>query len=252
MDTSGNMLKDKIAMVTGGSRGIGLEITEEFLKNGATVYYLSRSESPKHGELQKLAADHGQILEWIQTDVSDEESVDAAMERVYSAHKRIDVLVNNAGITKDGLVFRMKREDWDRVLAVNLTSAFLTARRAARYMAKSRSGSIINMTSIVGIMGNGGQTNYAASKAGLIGFTKSLAREVASRGVRVNAVAPGFIATEMTDVLKDTVKEELAGQIPMGRIGSTREIAQPVLFLASEQASYITGQTLVVDGGMAM
>jgi 3-oxoacyl-[acyl-carrier protein] reductase len=246
------LLNGKHVLITGGSRGIGLEITAACLKQGASVCYLSRSESKRHAELVKLAESRSRTLKWIQTDVSDEDSVEEAVKAAEAALGKIDVLVNNAGITRDGLVFRMKKSDWDDVLTVNLTSAFLLSRRVGRLMAKQRSGAIINITSVVGIAGNGGQTNYAASKAGLIGFTKSLAKELASRGVRVNAIAPGFVATDMTDSLKDSVKETIAGQIPLGRIGKPHEIAEPAVFLASDAASYITGHVLVVDGGMVM
>jgi len=235
------LLNGKKVMISGGSRGIGLEIAAACLKQGASVCYLSRSESQQHAELVKLAEDRRRTLQWIPTDVSDEASVEEAVKAAEAALGQIDVLVNNAGITRDGLVFRMKKTDWDDVLSVNLTSAFLLSRRIARLMAKQRSGSIINITSVVGIAGNG-----------LIGFTKSLAKELASRGVRVNAIAPGFVATGMTDSLKDTVKEAIAGQIPLGRIGKPSEIAEPAVFLASDAASYITGHVLVVDGGMVM
>jgi 3-oxoacyl-[acyl-carrier protein] reductase len=184
--------------------------------------------------------------------MSDRTSVQEAVENVIKDAKSIDILVNNAGITRDGLIMRMKDEAWDEVLAVNLTGAFLTSRRIGRLMAGQRRGAIINISSVVGIMGNGGQSNYAASKAGLIGFSKSLARELSSRNVRVNVVAPGFIQTAMTSILPEALKEGLTTQIPLARIGEAEEVAHAVAFLASEKASYITGQVLAVDGGMAM
>ncbi len=231
------------ALVTGGSRGIGLAIIRELLSQGMEVWYLSRSKAE---ELESDVAHH------VSCDMADRGQVEAALEAVIAEAKNIDVLVNNAGITRDGLIMRMKDEAWDEVLAVNLTSVFLTCRRLSRLMANQRKGSIINISSVVGIMGNGGQTNYAASKAGIIGFSKSLARELASRSVRVNVVAPGFISTSMTDVLGEQTKEQIKTQIPLGRIGNAEEVARSVAFLASENASYITGQVLAVDGGMSM
>jgi 3-oxoacyl-[acyl-carrier protein] reductase len=178
--------------------------------------------------------------------------MNAIIEKVIQAHGRIDILVNNAGITKDGLVFRMPLSDWDAVIAANLTSVFILSRAAARQMIRQRAGSIINVSSVVGIRGNGGQTNYSASKAGIIGFTKSLAKEVASRGVRVNALAPGYIETDMTDKLPEEARKALLTQIPLGRPGRPEEVASCALFLASDASSYITGQVLGIDGGMGM
>jgi 3-oxoacyl-[acyl-carrier protein] reductase len=230
-------------LVTGGSRGIGLAIIKELLMQGMEVWYLSRGKAE---ELESSLAHH------VSCDMADRTQVEAALEAVIAEAKHIEVLVNNAGITRDGLIMRMKDEAWDEVLAVNLTSVFLTCRRLSRLMANQRKGSIINISSVVGIMGNGGQTNYSASKAGIIGFSKSLARELASRSVRVNVVAPGFISTSMTDVLGEQTKEQIKTQIPLGRIGNAEEVARSVAFLASENASYITGQVLAVDGGMSM
>jgi 3-oxoacyl-[acyl-carrier protein] reductase len=232
----------KHALVTGGSRGIGLAIVEELTSQNYEIWYLSRSKAPVEG----------QHLHHIECDMADRASLEEALERVIKQAKHIDVLVNNAGITRDGLIMRMKDEAWDEVLAVNLTSVFLTCRKLSRLMMSQRQGSIINISSVVGIMGNGGQTNYAASKAGIIGFSKSLARELSSRGVRVNVVAPGFIGTSMTEALSESIKEQIATQIPLGRMGTAEEVAQAVAFLASENARYITGQVLAVDGGMAM
>jgi 3-oxoacyl-[acyl-carrier protein] reductase len=192
------------------------------------------------------------MAHWVGCDMGDAESVEQALDTVLAQTKRVDILVNNAGITRDGLIMRMKDEAWEEVLRVNLTGAFLTCRKLSRVMASQRSGSIVNISSVVGIMGNGGQTNYAASKAGLIGFSKSLARELSGRSVRVNVVAPGFIETDMTGVLPDAVKDSLKTQIPLGRIGTAREVADAVAFFTSEASSYITGQVLAIDGGMAM
>lgn len=234
------MIEKKHALVTGGSRGIGRTIIESLLTEGYEVWYLSRSKA------EGLEANH------ISCDMADRESVASALEAVVSEATYIDVLVNNAGITRDGLIMRMKDEAWDDVIAVNLTSVFLTCRRIGRLMATQRKGAIVNISSVVGIVGNGGQTNYAASKAGIIGFSKSLAKELAGRNVRVNVVAPGFIETAMTEVLSEKLKEQIKDQIPLSRIGNTEEVAQSVAFLASDKASYITGQVLAVDGGMAM
>jgi len=197
-----------------------------------------------------VAAENEGSLHWHQGDVSDEQQMTAIVEPL--AKEGLDVVVNNAGITRDGLIFRMTLEQWEQVLKVNLTSAFLVSKIAASQMIRKRSGCIINMSSVVGVMGNAGQSNYAASKAGMIGFTKSLAREVSGRGVRVNAIAPGFIETDMTKDLPEKILDEYKKQIPLGRMGSGRDIAEAVKFLASEKASYITGQVLNVDGGMLM
>lgn len=248
MNQAIGLLSKKKIIVTGGSRGIGLAVVRECLKEGADVAYLSRTKSSEHSELETL----GGNVQWIETDVSSEPSIDQSMDNAVSFLGTIDVLVNNAGITRDGLLFRMKTDQWEDPIRTNLTSAFLTCRKAARIMIKAKTGSIVNITSIVGIVGNGGQTNYAASKAGLIGFTKSLAKELASRGVRVNAVAPGFIDTDMTRKLNDDIKESLRVQIPLGTLGKPEDPARAVVFLASDMASYITGHVLVVDGGMAM
>ena len=248
---NGQLLKGKNCIVTGGSKGIGLAIVKTFLEEGGSVYYFSRTQAQEHAELEALAITKGATLHWTSCDVADEKTVEAAVDSV-AAKGSIDVVVNNAGVTRDGLVFRMSAEDWDLVMDTNLKSAFLMCRSAARHMIKQRSGSIVNVSSVVGITGNGGQTNYSASKAGLIGFTKSLAREVAGRGVRVNAVAPGFVDTAMTDKIPEAAKEKLKSSIPLGRTGSPDEIAQVVLFLASSMSSYVTGEVIKIDGGMAM
>lgn len=245
-------LKEKKALVTGGSRGIGKEIVLALLREGVQVVFFSRKESEFFPQMEETARQAGTSVQWKQVDVASEEAVSTAVNAVLSELDGLDILVNNAGITRDGLVFRMSLEDWDTVLRVNLTSAFLVCRLVARDMAKRRTGSIINLSSVVGLGGNAGQTNYAASKAGLIGFSKSLAKEVASRGVRVNAIAPGFIDTDMTAGLPEKAREAMLGQIPLRRIGRPEEIAAVVVFLAGDNSSYVTGQVLRVDGGMAI
>jgi 3-oxoacyl-[acyl-carrier protein] reductase len=245
------LLEGKRAVVTGGSRGIGLCITEHFLQEGASVVFLDIAPSDEMERLESLASEHGATVAYRKCDVSSEDEVDAVIKAILDEGP-IDILVNNAGITRDGLVFRMKKEDWQRVIDINLTSAFLISRHVAMAMAKRRSGSIINMASVVGVGGNAGQTNYSASKAGLIGFSRSLAKEVAARGVRVNAVAPGYIITDMTARLPEKAKEAFLSVIPMARGGEPAEVARVVLFLASDLSSYVTGQVIRIDGGMAI
>jgi len=246
------ILAGKKAVVTGGSRGIGNAIVAAFLREGATVYGLSRTPAENQAELEAIAREAGGAFSWRAADITREEDVTKTMDAILAEAGGIDVLVNNAGITRDGLIFRMPTSDWEEVLKANLTSAFLTSRAAARVMIKQRRGSIINISSVSGIMGNAGQVNYSASKAGLIGFSKSLAREVASRGVRVNAIAPGFIETDMTKALGDKARESLVTQIPLGRVGTAADVAALALFLASDAAAYITGQVIPVDGGLSM
>jgi 3-oxoacyl-[acyl-carrier protein] reductase len=246
------LLKGKTSIVTGGSKGIGRAIAELFAREGSRVYYFSRSEAEDPAALAAAAKAAGGSVQWMSCDVTDETAVDAAVEAVVAEAGAVDALVNNAGVTRDGLVFRMSLADWDTVLRTNLTSAFLVSRAVARHMIKRRSGSIVNISSVVGIIGNGGQTNYAASKAGLIGFTKSLAREVGSRGVRVNALAPGFVETAMTEKIPAEAKEKLKSGIPLGRTGKPEDIAAAALFLCSDLSTYITGDVLQVDGGMGM
>ena len=254
MGSENDVQTARVIVVTGGSRGIGLAIVEHFVRSepGSVVWYLSRSQAEAHESLSQEAASCGGMLGWVATDMSDEASIEAGIDTVIDRQGRVDVLVNNAGITRDGLIMRMKSEAWDDVLRVNLTGAFIACRRLTRVMMKQRSGCMINISSIVGLTGNGGQTNYAASKAGLIGLSKSLAKELASRGVRVNVVAPGFIETQMTDVLPDQIKEVMLWQIRLGRFGSPEDVASAVALLSSDAASYITGQVLTVDGGMVM
>lgn len=244
-------LNEKIAVVTGGSNGIGAAVVHRLLDEGASVYSLDINESPFSDEYTKKAEKTGAFYSWIYTDVSDPESTDSVMDRILG-EGQIDILVNNAGITRDALIFRMKDADWDAVLRINLTAVFRMCRKVSRPMIKQRSGSIVNIASIVGMIGNAGQTNYSASKAGVIGLSKSLAKEVASRGVRVNAVAPGYIDTSMTKSLKEDQRKALTDHIALQRIGKPEEIAEAVLFLASDRASYITGQVLPVDGGLTM
>jgi 3-oxoacyl-[acyl-carrier protein] reductase len=246
------LLEGKKALVTGGSRGIGRNIVLAFLNEGASVYYLDLAEGDSLGEYREIAAKTGATVEFAECNVADEEQVTDVCGSILEKTDGLDIVVNNAGITRDTLVFRMKAKDWNDVLNVNLTSAFYISKVVARDMIKRRTGSIINVASIVGIIGNAGQTNYSASKAGLIGLTKSLAREVAGRNVRVNAIAPGFINTKMTEKLNEEQQNALKSQIPMGRIGEPEEVANVVVFLASGLSSYLTGQVIHITGGLGM
>jgi 3-oxoacyl-[acyl-carrier protein] reductase len=248
----GGELNGKIALVTGGSRGIGAAVVETLLREEATVYYLSRSPAEQQAEWERRAADAGTAVHWRQTDVTDEQATVAAVGAVVEEQGRVDVLVNNAGITRDGLVMRMKRTDWDAVLTANLTATFVTCREVVRSMVRARSGSIINVSSVTGLHGNPGQTNYSASKAGIIGFSKSLAKEVAGRGVRVNVVAPGYIDTDMTRSMNEKVRQAVLDLIPLKRTGTAADVAELVGFLAADRASYITGQVIQIDGGLAI
>jgi 3-oxoacyl-[acyl-carrier protein] reductase len=245
-------LKGKKAIVTGGSRGIGNAIVREFLANGATVYSISRTAAGNAAELEAVAREAGGSLQWRAADVGRDEDFAKVVDAIVAEAGQIDVLVNNAGITRDGLIFRMQTADWESVLRANLTSAFIASRAVARAMIKQRGGCIISISSVSGIMGNAGQVNYSASKAGLIGFSKSLAREVATRGVRVNVIAPGFIETDMTRALGDKARDSLMAQIPLGRAGTAADVAALAAFLASDAAAYITGQVIPVDGGLSM
>jgi 3-oxoacyl-[acyl-carrier protein] reductase len=246
------LLQGKKAIVTGGARGLGKEIVVRFLREGATVWSIDLVQSDFAAEVEEIARSAGVQIHWGQADVTKEAEITALVEQILKESGGIDVLVNNAGITRDKLLFRMTLEDWEKVLTVNLTSIFLICKVVAREMTRAHGGSIINMASIVGMIGNGGQTNYSASKAGLIGFTKSLAREVASRNVRVNAVAPGFIDTDMTRRLPESAVQALTSQIPLGRVGQPSEVASVVTFLASDMASYLTGNVIKVTGGLGM
>ncbi len=241
------LLNGKKALVTGASRGIGRAVAERFIQEGAEVWGLGTKEPADLAD--RMAASNGK-LHWVVADVGELASIEGIIDGALKEAGGFDILVNNAGITKDNLSFRMSLADWQRVLDVNLSGAFLVARIVARDMIRKKTGSIINMSSVVGIHGNGGQVNYAASKAGLIGVTKSLAQEVASRGVRVNAIAPGYIATDMTEALSEDAKTALQDHIPLKRLGAPEDIAGAALYLASDLASYVTGQVLSVDGGM--
>lgn len=246
------MLTGKIALVTGASRGIGRQIAMTLAKEGAYVYVNYCGSKEQAEEAVRLIKEAGFSAQSIQCDVADFDAVEKMLKQIIEEQGRLDILVNNAGITKDNLLMKMSEEEFDRVLSTNLKGAFHTIRHASRYFIKQRSGKIVNISSVSGVLGNAGQANYSASKAGVIGLTKSAARELAVRGINVNAVAPGYIDTEMTAVLSDTVKEKTLSQIPLGRIGSVVDIAETVLFLVSDRAAYITGQVISVDGGMAI
>ena len=244
------LLEGKKALVTGSSRGIGKEIARRFIEEGAEVWGLCTKPSAAREELEGLAKEKGLIFHEICADAADAESLAANVKVAMEEAGGFDILVNNAGIARDGLSMRMKKADWDAVIAVNLTAAFIASQIVSNGMLKKRSGSIINMSSIVGLHGQGGQVNYAASKAGLIGMTKSLAKEIGSRGIRVNAIAPGFIQTDMTGALGDEAKAEWLKGIPLGRAGTPLDVANVAVFLASDLSAYITAQVLGVDGGM--
>ncbi|NLL82340.1 MAG: 3-oxoacyl-[acyl-carrier-protein] reductase [Tissierellia bacterium] len=243
-------MKNRIALVTGGSRGIGKEIAIGLSKIGINVAITYLSNEAKALETVEEIKKNGVRGMAIKGDSSIEEDVSFIVKEVEEELGTIDILVNNAGITRDNLLIKMKTEDWDDVLNINLKGVFLCTKAVARSMMKKRYGKIINISSVVGTDGNAGQGNYAASKAGVIGFTKSMAKEFASRGIRVNAIAPGFIQTDMTDVLKDEIKEELIKNIPLGKLGSPKDISNLVNFLASVESDYITGQVIKVDGGL--
>lgn len=243
---------DKVALITGGTRGIGKQIASTLAKEGYHIALNYRKENEELESTIKEIKENKVDCLAVKGDVSSFEDCEEFVKQVVEKFGKIDVLVNNAGITKDMLLMRMKKEDFEQVIDVNLIGTFNVTKNVITHMLKVRSGRIINISSVVGLSGNAGQTNYAASKAGIIGFTKSLAKEVASRGILVNAVAPGFIETSMTEVLKEEVKEEIAKSIPLKRMGTSQDVANVVKFLASEDSSYVTGQVLQVDGGMLM
>jgi 3-oxoacyl-[acyl-carrier protein] reductase len=244
-------MQGRIALVTGASRGIGKAILHEMARRGAVVIGTATSDSGASAISAELA-EAGLAGEGLALNVTDQAQVDAVLDDILARHGRIDILVNNAGITKDNLLMRMKDEEWDAIIATNLSSVFRLSRAVLRPMMKARYGRIVSIASVVGVMGNAGQTNYAAAKAGMIGLSKSLAREVGSRGITVNCVAPGFIDTDMTRALPEAQRQALLSAIPLGRLGAPEDIAQAVAFLASDSAGYITGTTLHVNGGMYM
>ncbi|HEU5103258.1 MAG TPA: 3-oxoacyl-[acyl-carrier-protein] reductase [Roseiflexaceae bacterium] len=245
-------LKDKVAIVTGGSRGIGRAVATSLAAAGATVVVNYKGNAAAADEVvHDIGAEDGQALA-IQADISKSEEVERMFKTVLERYGRLDILVNNAGITRDTLLLRMKEDDFDAVIDTNLRGVFLCTKAALRPMTKARGGRIINITSVVGLIGNAGQSNYAAAKAGIIGFTKSTAREIASRGITVNAVAPGYIETELTGQLSEQIRAAILENIPLARLGAPQDVANLVCFLASDAAAYITGQTITVDGGMVM
>ncbi|MDE6929565.1 MAG: 3-oxoacyl-[acyl-carrier-protein] reductase [Lachnospiraceae bacterium] len=247
-----NSLENKVAVITGASRGIGRQIALSMAEEGAIVIVNYNGSAERAKEVVKEITEAGGKAEAYQCDVSDFEKAAALMDYVIKTYGHVDILVNNAGITRDNLLMKMSEEDFDAVLNTNLKGAFNCTRHISRQMIKQKGGRIINISSVSGVMGNGGQANYSASKAGIIGLTKAAAREMASRGITVNAIAPGFIKTEMTEVLSESVKTAAEAQIPMKHFGETADIAHMAVFLASDKAKYITGQVISVDGGMAM
>ena len=246
------MEENKTVFVTGASRGIGKEVALKFAENGYNVVINYVSSKTNVEELKTEFENKGVKALIMQADVTDKDAIETLVKKAIEEFGSIDVLVNNAGITKDNLLMRMSDEEFDKVIEVNLKGTYIVTKAVTKYMMKKRKGSIINLSSVVGVAGNAGQCNYAASKAGIIGFTKSVAKELASRNIRSNAVAPGFIETDMTAVLSDEVKENIHNQIPLKRMGNAREVANVIYFLGSNESSYITGQVINVDGGMVM
>jgi 3-oxoacyl-[acyl-carrier protein] reductase len=242
----------RVGIVTGGGRGIGRAVAVRLAEEGANLAISYRSNDEAAEETAERVREAGVKCELFKGDVASPEGVEALFKGVSDAFGRVDILVNNAGITRDNLMMRMKEEEFDEVLRTNLKGTYLCTRAALRPMIRARWGRIVNVSSVVGLVGNAGQANYAASKAGIIGFTKSVAREVAQRGITVNAVAPGYVETELTGSLPENVKDQIRGQVPMGRFGEPEEVAEVVAFLAGETAGYVTGQTIAVDGGMTM
>ena len=245
------MEENKVALITGGTRGIGKAIAKKFAENGYDLIINYVSENTDLEKIKKDINSNNEIL-FVRANVGDFNSCEELVKKAIEKFGKIDVLVNNAGITRDNLIMRMKEEDFDKVINTNLKGTFNVTKNVVPYMMKKKSGKIVNISSVVGVGGNAGQCNYAASKAGIIGFTKSIAKELASRNILANCVAPGFIDTDMTEVLSDTVKDNINSQIPLKRMGSAEEIAKAVYFLAGEDNTYITGQVLNVDGGMLM
>ncbi|TDL35072.1 3-oxoacyl-[acyl-carrier-protein] reductase [Jeotgalibacillus sp. S-D1] len=245
-------LEGKVALVTGASRGIGREIALELAKNGADVAINYSGSKEKAESVAKEVEELGRKAFVIQANVGDSEQVQQMIKETITRFDKIDILINNAGVTRDNLLMRMKDDEWDDVMNINLKGVFLTTKAVSRSMMKQRSGRIINISSIVGVTGNPGQSNYVASKAGVIGLTKTAAKELSSRGITVNAVAPGFIETDMTDKLTEDIQNEMRKQIPLARFGKPEDVAKVVVFLSGDDASYMTGQTLHVDGGMVM
>lgn len=246
------MEENKTVFVTGGSRGIGKEVALKFAENGYNVVINYVSSKTDVEELKSEFESKGVKALVMQADVTDKEAIEEVVKKAIEEFGNIDVLVNNAGITRDNLLMRMREEEFDKVIEINLKGTYIVTKAVTKYMMKKRKGSIINLSSVVGVAGNAGQCNYSASKAGIIGFTKSIAKELASRNIRSNAVAPGFIETDMTAVLADDVKENIHNQIPLKRMGTAKEVANLIYFLGSDESAYITGQVINVDGGMVM
>lgn len=244
-------LEDKVAIITGAARGIGFSIAEMLSEHGATSVIIDIDQEAVNAAVQKID-DRGNRAVGFTADVTNSDEIASIFKEINKEFEKIDILINNAGITKDGLLMKMKEADWDAVINVNLKGTFICTQKVCRYMLKSRSGVILNIASVVGLMGNAGQANYAASKGGIIALTKSSAKEFASRNIRVNAIAPGFIQTEMTDKLPQEIIDNYSSAIPLSRLGTVKDVANLCIFLASEEAGYITGQTIQVDGGLIM